>query len=400
MARKVSMKSGVKILMLLSVLAGILMLVMNHLRMEQAGGVALWEEPMTAIYEIKDDALGGFDIFQTSLRMGPHYELNVSTSSGEQVAFWDDLADELMAFQHLIELETPQDTLYVTFENFLRHDEARFTGRDTFVMKLFFNYEATSFRPLNQEVFMTNFFFSLQEGHQVQIPIQLSDELGVNDYLNHLTVAIFATPERHTIDPVANLVVEGFLESHLGVVRQFDVTFGGRKQLTLAGEGLTVYRLHNSSNVISVSPEFSSSDINLHNGVGSPPSPWRAIAGEEIVLAFTSNVGYFPYWPKLTPPHYPTLEDYLIIGLLNWQQVELNGQPYLMVNASNRPMGGQEMDYGFFSIIAPLEPGFYDFIAFVVPNPTHPRADGVFFSNGGMPGNPYSIRFTIEVVEN
>jgi len=396
--RKKIIKNTIKILILASIPIGILIALIGNSEMQMGSVLELASEPLEPIYEIEEAALDGFDIFN-AMNRGPLYEVRLTTVSEGVVEMIDDRF-ELLDFEPSLALDSPQHTLYAVFENFLHHEEqqGRFISRDTFVMKLFLNYEEIAFRPLNQVDFTTAFFFRLDQGYQVHIPFQLSDELEANNYLNQLTVAVFATPERHTIDPLANLVFEGLLELNLGTVSQFDLTFGGEEPIRLRDERTEVHRLSDAGSIINVSPEFSDSDIELGNGLNMPPSPWRVRVGEVIELAFTANIGYFPYWPNPTPEDYPQVENYLLIGLLNWQQIELNAQPYLIIDSTSE--SGRGRDYGFFSIIAPMEPGFYDFIVFVVPNPGKPRAGGVFSSEGGrgIPWSPYSIRFTIEVM--
>ena len=60
------------------------------------------------------------------------------------------------------------------------------------------------------------------------------------------------------------------------------------------------------------------------------------------------------------------MDGFKIVGLLNWEQIELNGMPYFLHHNDIKESGAIE---GYFVIQAPTEPGYYDFVAFSVANP-------------------------------
>ena len=381
-----------------------LVLIVNVLRGGRSLSFSVLElatETLEPVRYIDAHALEGFETFPMMRQLrGLNYELFVSSEPREPLLFFDD-DFQWLETNEMLSLNTPQDTIYIIFENILNTagEFRNFPTRDTFILKVFYNYEAISFRPLNQDTFGTEFLFSLSKGYQVHIPIQLSDVLEVNDHLNMLTVAIFGTPERHTIDREANFWNWSEMLDHYyltdwgnGIVHHFVITYGGEQPPNLTGvyHEVNVFEDVGFFNALNIANEFDAFDQEAISTI--PASPMRVRPNEEIELIFSGNFGYFPYFPEPTPPGYPELESYLIIALLDWQQVAINSLPYLLVDVSDG-IATSETHQGRFSITAPAESGFYDFIAFVIANPSTPTTDE--FNRNTH--NRISFRFTIEV---
>ena len=349
-------------------------------------------EEMQTVREIDIEALEGFQFFSMMRQLrGVDYELFVTNEQQQgSVVFFDDDLNWIETYDSLV-LDTPQDTIYVIFENVLNEAE-EFEDvpiRDTFMLKVFYNYAEVSFRPLNQETFNTEFLFSLSEGYQVHIPIQLSEVLEEDDYLNNLTIAIFGTPEHHTIDREGNFWQENELNDSYslsdwgnGIVRNITITYGGTQTPVLHGIHHEVKIFENAEDqILHIDNEFD--EFHEYAISTIPSSPMRVSTSEEIELMFSSALGSFES---------TEVDNYLVIALMDWNQVEISGLPYLLVDVSETAMR-YETRQGRFSITAPDEPGFYDFVAFVIANPVSPNTNEL---NRNIP-HLLSFRFTIEV---
>jgi len=78
--------------------------------------------------------------------------------------------------------------------------------------------------------------------------------------------------------------------------------------------------------------------------------------------------------------------------MLGWQQLNMDEEPFLWINVSNPESDWESGQFGYFSVVAPEESGFYEFFAFLIPNPT----DASGYSNLYTPD---LVRFTIEVID-
>ena len=68
----------------------------------------------------------------------------------------------------------------------------------------------------------------------------------------------------------------------------------------------------------------------------------------------------------------------------------MNREPYFWIDVSDSPVNKGQ--HGHFSIRAPEKPGFYEFFAFVAPNPMGVNTGYNFF--------PLELhRFTLEVID-
>jgi len=121
------------------------------------------------------------------------------------------------------------------------------------------------------------------------------------------------------------------------------------------------------------------------------------VSGEILELAHVVNLRG-PNDPTISigdeddlPPEL-VAENYVILALLDWQQIPLNGHPYLFVAVEGNDDENMT-HYGRFTITVPEESGFYDFIAFVFPNADYRKTWHSFIPIQA------SFRFTIEVVE-
>jgi len=264
-------------------------------------------------------------------------------------------------------------------------------------MKVFYNFEEIEFRPLNQTSFHTEFLFHLPEGYQVEIPIQLSELIEKDDYLNNLTIAVFANPQYNTVDPLAEwyseiVFFDGLmLEDYgTGIVSNFAISFGGDQAITLRNNDNDVYRNRNEvARGLTVNPEiFDPAHGTMTFATSPPPSPWRVLPDETFDIPFATNLGVFPdEHDANTTETSMVVDSFLIIGLLNWEQVELSGKSFVWAEVSDGFQEDESIE-GVFTLTAPNEPGLYDFVAFAIGNPIHAT---------DLPFGFIAMRFTIEV---
>ena len=273
-------------------------------------------------------------------------------------------------------LETPQDPLTARVGN---NSESQFD----FILKIFYNYKEIPFRVSGADSYETEFLFSLDSGYLLDIPLYLDESLEVDETISRLTVGIFMAPDQFS------MVVEDLFIHQFSLILAFEINYGFDGELILTVdkkkpsrriEGVVFYSLM-------VNQEWESAG----SGVYFPPNPLQVRSEEEIELIFTTNMSGHAQ---------EKLDSYLILSMLDWHQVPMSGQPYLLIDATVEvPIvaSGEEVDstvdQGRFTIIAPNEPGFYEFVAVIIPNPTS-RASNNAFSPLEM-----SHRFTIEVIE-
>ena len=362
---------------------------------EILGELKLLATEMAALYHIDEDALEGFNLFPVERQANwwDIYELTVLETS-QNIFPFDESNMKWLEEDKIIPLRTPQDTLYIIFENVLGMNPQPYQPmRETFVLTLFYNYEQIDFRPLNQEHFTTAFFFSLPVGYQVQIPVQLSSDLEVNDYLNALTVAVFATPERHTLDRGAYFWREnawggyGLNERGIGIVHNFMISYGDARIKSLPH---TAHELVEVDAFVGIG--FGNEDTtSLEGQIASTRSPIYLSSGETLEMRFIGNVGSFDTFDgdEWLEESDPPLESYLFVALVNWQQAEINGAPYLLIAAPDVRMSHA----GSFHVQIPEEAGLYEVVVFLIANPTEPNSHG--FNRNVHPR--ISQRFTVIV---
>lgn len=272
-----------------------------------------------------------------------------------------------------INLETPQDIITISGINFCYIDRP-------FLLKVFYNYEEIPFRIVGVEEYDTGFVFELEAGHDINIPIQLYEGLEVNDYLNVLTIGLFPEPGHHAMND------DGWtINNMFGSMWNFAVSYGGNEEIDL---GITSYVTPTQLEI-----ELGGLNINQdeeeyimgHGGVFNMPGEFLQVtSGEVVELHFHFNTHLFVSEFGMT--------EYLLMSMLNWQQIDMNGQPYLLFEA--RPESSFYVtDRGTFTIVAPEEAGFYEFKTFIVPNPTS------IHDELHMWEIIFSFPFTLEVVE-
>jgi len=315
--------------------------------------------PDDAIDYIDEGAVGGLGIDVRPLNFNWNWERD-----GE----WDGV----------IQLESLGEELLVALENISAYGH-------NFVMKVFINYEAVPFLVQGEEEFKENFMFSIESGYEAMIPFVIDFDPPQEDATYQLTVAIFGDPERHMIEGDAHWNFE--YPDRFSAIVERHLTFGSGGEVELGNA--------NTKPIASKENEFfmplqinTDLDVDDFYATGHAYPPVRVIQvspGEEIELAWFVNTVIATFEEGAM-----TADKYVIVGLLDWEQVPLNGKPYLFVDATDDDFE-RRVDFGHLTITAPDEVGLYDFVAFLAPDPT--QLSEMLFPLEA------SLRITIEVVE-
>jgi len=287
-----------------------------------------------------------------------------------------------------INLTYPDDILEATLSNISN-------STANFMLKLFLNYEEIPFRVLGEDKdYVTEFIFPIDGGYQLSIPFVLnSDFLDENEHYK-LTAAVFVDPELYAIDHEHLWASFAFAN---GINLDLFVGNGGELQLATTYNLSPLERIENPD-IGSLAVWTDLDDFSLPVGIYFDDLPLvQALRGEELELSFIAgligpkNTDILIY-PTMELPPEVIAENYVILALLDWQQIELNGEPYLFVYVEEND-SEIIVDLGRFTITVPDEPGFYDFVAFIIPNANHENTFHSFFPL------VFSVRFTIEVIE-
>jgi len=253
-----------------------------------------------------------------------------------------------------------------------------------FVFKVFLNYEEIPFRILGEDEWRTEFFFSLESEYRIDIPFVVDIEFPADNYSYKLTAGIFVDPNRHEINKDNHASI---FSTH-GMVLNSELILGSGGEIRFdlppetipqeRQEDFGVFRLF-------VTQEF---ELNEWGFVSYPDFITQVNRGEKIELSFYASPFTADY----------ELENYLIIGMLNWQQIPLNGQPFLFVDAQNHGFENL-LDFGTFTIDAIDEVGKHDLVLIIIENPKKPNTSINSFSINSFFPLEISNRLVIEVIE-
>jgi len=312
-----------------------------------------------ALWHIEEGSIGGIGFGVTTLDFDWNWE---------QDGDWN----------HEIQLATIEDYLVANLENISVHGH-------NFVMKVFINYESLPFRVKGEEEFTESFMFSVESGHQIELPFILGLETPENNATYKLTVAIFGDPERYAVEQDAHWNAEFQIEFATPVSYDLILGSGGNLALSEPNTKPIARRENQHFRPLQINTNLDVNYFYTKNSSSPPPHSLQVSRNEEIELAWFVNTLL-----SATNNEPAIVNSYAIVGLLSWQQISLNGLPFLLVDASNHDFE-ELVDFGTLTITAPDEVGLYEFIAFLVPNPEAPMS---YFWRHEM-----SHRITIEVVE-
>ena len=261
-----------------------------------------------------------------------------------------------------------------------------------FILKLFLNYKEATFRLLGEEDYVTEFRFSVVGGYEITIPFTLDFAFPQVDYTYRLTAMIFAEPNMHAMGDDNELWRSGFAGA-----MNFDLSLGNGGNINLSptynhlplerSYNIGFIPLHITTESLPTIDSAWDLDLELENQPVIQASP-----GEVIEFSYLASPLHMTWGGEGERPPELIVESYLILALLDWQSIALSGYPYLFV-AVEEIEYERITDLGRFTIVAPGEPSFYDFIAILIPNAAHRNNDYLY--------RPLvrSMRFTIEVVD-
>lgn len=260
---------------------------------------------------------------------------------------------------------------------FLYVVENHTSQKQEFMVSFLLNYETIPFRLLGETDYQSSLTFSLESAYELRVPIALDSDFLEQNTTYNLTAVTFMGP--HSEFPMRSVVSS-------------DLTIGAENDIHLSMPYNTIPHqrvdvpFHQGFLDLQINQQFDDDLADL-DFFDPPPAIIEARPGEFIDLAFFAD----PSMQTFTDDD--LLENYLIFAFLGEEQAVFNeSDPYLFVDASNHEYT-RIVDHGTFTIKAPKEPGFYDFIAFIAPNPMARRS---FFN--GQPLDS-SHHFIIEVVE-
>ncbi|MGG0287911.1 hypothetical protein ABEY41_22940 [Peribacillus butanolivorans] len=287
------------------------------------------------------------NLSKEDIELGAGYGLQLKKSNSEE--------DSQLNGQ--ISMETPQDKLEIEFNN------RGSTGQ--YILKVFYDYEEIKFKAGDEEEYNPSYTFQLESLKSINIPLNLTKDIKKDNKSHKITVGVYASPEKNakTIKAMTNT---------FGVTIDYELVFNeGEGKISL------IQKPSNPMKIMDVQFQgiMINNDFKSDNQAMFPPYSLKVKKGEKVKLAYRAG-------------GYQDVEDYLILSMLDWNQINMDEKPYLLLK--NEPT---KLGYGTFHIIAPNKPGLYEFTSFIIPDPTKNKNENNFF----MAETAY--RFTIEVEE-
>lgn len=254
-------------------------------------------------------------------------------------------------------MENPQDKLTIFFENFYTDGE--------FVLNLFYDYQQLEFKVDNQEQ-SKNYYFELGENESISIPVTLSDEIIADDLPHKLLASIVVAPNSHEKELKLN-------SDYYGIVIDYEIEYGNYNALNNYNQQFEIVQ----PKLIEIpfgSALMINDDFNANTKVANyPPHSLSVKPNEEVTLAYRAG-----------PEENAT--NYLLTVLLDWKQALINNEPFQIIKIPDSTKVG----YGTFTFIAPNDPGDYELIAYLIPEPFTRKSDDLFSIS-------LSTRFTLSV---
>ena len=264
-------------------------------------------------------------------------------------------------------LDNQQDGLVIEFANYKGSDAE-------FVLKILLDFQEADFRILSYEnpVYISSYTFFLGDRQHISFPIALSERhLSNLDEYAHMIVMCIAQPNIHQKDR------EFFYNKRYGMAVPHYVFFNVEPEKKEAVTAVISgdFDLHR---INWVSPM---ADRAFQSPAYTLPTPFY---GFNVSANLTHNIAEYV---QLFPPAYVIAQAgdeikfhyvigditggftnrFVLIGLLDWQQVNLNGMSFLPVALNtNAETGGVVASYDSFVITAPTEPGMYEFLVYAI----------------------------------
>ncbi|MFT9815996.1 hypothetical protein [Lysinibacillus sp. NPDC056185] len=255
-------------------------------------------------------------------------------------------------------MKNPQDLLEVNFKN--RGNSGKY------ILKVFYDFKETKF-SVEKDHYASSYVFDLETGKSIDIIFSLDQNLNKDNKIHKLIVAIYASPEKNakTIKAMTN---------SYGMTLPYTIYFEGNKKYNMQKTLTKEYQQPLDKLDLQFQGLMINNDFKKSKEVLFPPYSIKAKKGEYLKLAYYSG------------KYDIDIQDYLIISMIDWKQVKMNNDDYLLLENDS-----EKVDYGTFSVKVPNEEGLYEYSAIIIPNSTNVM-DEMSFSPLDT-----AYRFTIEV---
>ena len=279
----------------------------------------------------------------------------------------------------------------------------------TLLLKVFVDFEAVPFKVAGMDDYVLTFIFETPTQHRITIPIHLYSGLIDTGYNRNFTVLSAVYPQYYMHQELDFLQTEwgGGIHFNWGMVLNLELNLGHDEIVLQADifenivhtEGFGGFELNQNFDVYDNFDAYHSEneDGTLVFTQHPPPRHLEVRLGESLKLAFTINL--HPGLIELVTEdgteyiEPPPLTEMVMIILVDWNQVEIEGNPYLFIQLTDEQVEKRYGQFGIFHLALPEEVGFYDVVAFVVERTQSGYEPFTFFPSA------MSGRFTIEVVE-
>jgi len=207
----------------------------------------------------------------------------------------------------------------------------------------------------------------------------LSSRIDSSNHGSRLGAAVFLHPEKHAIN---NRHIFWDFSQQLSMFLDFEIQYASRTEIQLPNESVSAeeinYIVGRCWSPIIVSEGLLTRDRDIY-----AIESLQTRKGERVELVFNTT-------PNCAGLREAT-NEFLILGLLDWQQVKLNDKPYLFFYQN------PERYYLLFSdnfyFYAPEESGLHEFVLILVRNPRRETNWDNFTAQD------ISLRMTIEVID-
>jgi len=322
-----------------------------------------WYLPMFAYLEEAGRPYGGMGI---GLATRSQVEADLAMHAGEEIEDFE-LPDCFATFN------ITQDKNHLYLAIFSSSASAHI-----YTVSLFLNYEPIAFRVLGEEDYNERFDLVIPRGYHTFIPFVLDSERLELNANYRLTVAVFVDKhihasewaEREDFEFLSRVYYNDPWWSPMMLVLNYDLITGagGIESFDFLESDIDE-RVYLS---LRVGPELliMSTEDSIILGV----DPLEEFLLDRRIEASPGEELRFSAWAQPSTSLIDRAEDYLIISLLNAEQIPMNGNPFLYVNLADRLTDKPFAERIDFTIIAPLIPGKYEFVSFIITNPTRSAA--------------------------
>ena len=268
-----------------------------------------------------------------------------------------------------------------------------------FLMSFLINYEAVEFCVLGEVSCGTTFTLTVEAAKQALIPFYFNADFEHDQGIFKLTTTLVVEPNRHVIEEEVELWSPFYIHSI-----NYDLVVNDKKHVLFDSpfnlkpidrekwSGLAPLLLIHAP--VERVDQIEGLDYHIENHLLKQVTPGEEVTFYFIASPLSMDVTVIDEFgiPESERPHRFIARNYLIKSFLDWEPIYMNGDPFLFIEVDNNEYE-RISDLGRFTIIAPTEPGRYEFFSLLIPNANERKGDSLF--------RPFdtSFRFTIEVVE-